>query len=213
MGLHSTFDRHQNVSCVGGRVLLHFESERPAWLNENSFWIYGMTRYGDEEIIISPPDIPIGCNMAFRRAVFDKVGCFHTALGRKGNNLLSNEENAMFSRIAQAGLVVICSPATVVHHRISSTRTSRQWVLNRFYWQGISDIALIQSGQQHLSRIALLGKALKEALTLFKRLKTADWAPKRMYWRYRSMPTEQKARLKYSQGVIRQALSEAFRMR
>jgi glucosyl-dolichyl phosphate glucuronosyltransferase len=208
--LFDIFDRNQNVSCVGGRVLAKFESERPDWLGDDLLWAYGVTRYGDEEKTITSPDIPVGCNMAFRRDVFAKVMPFQTSLGRKGNNLLSNEENAMFSRIEEAGLKVLYSPRLVVHHRIPSGRTKRQWIFDRFYWQGVSDIILWQMRRQRLSRGALITRAVKETIGLLKRLKGLEWSSRSMVGRYKSIPVRQRIALEYSKGLIKQAIVEAF---
>jgi glucosyl-dolichyl phosphate glucuronosyltransferase len=204
------FDRYQNVSCVGGCVMPKFERERPDWLDDDLLWIYGVTRYGDEEKAITPPDIPRGGNMAFRRDVFEKVSGFRTSLGRNGNTLLSNEENDMFSRIEEAGLKVLYSPRLVVHHRIPAGRTKRQWIFERYYWQGISDIVMRQAGRQRLSRGALITRAVKETIGLLKRLKGLGWSPRSMVGRYKSMPVRERVALEYRKGLMKQAIVEAF---
>ena len=211
--LHTTFSSHQDASCVGGRVVPKFECDRPDWLSDDLLWIYAATRYGDEEKLISPPDIPMGGNVAYRRSIFNKVGNFHTSLGRVGKNLLSCEENALFSLIEQAGLKVFYSPNMTIKHRIQATRTSRQWVFNRYYWQGISEIVQIQTSPQRLSRRVLITKAFHEANQLFKQLmqlKGSDWSPRHIYWRYKKIPVNTRVWFEYRAGTIKQCISEAF---
>ena len=96
--LASAFERHPEIACIGGKVVPHFEAERPPWIEDEMLWIYGVTRYGDLEREIRFPEIPIGCNMAFRRTVFEKIGDFHMSLGRKPGILLSGDEDHFLLR-------------------------------------------------------------------------------------------------------------------
>lgn len=169
--LESTFQRRPDVACVGGKVVPHFEDGRPLWLDDDQLWVYGVTRYGDLEREIRPPEIPIGCNMAFRRTVFDQIGNFHLSLGRKGGSLLSNDENHLLLNIAKAGLKTLYSPDVQVTHRMPSARTSRRWVLRRYYWQGVSDIVLRQADDRPSSRVNLTKQAIKTLFALLRRWK------------------------------------------
>jgi glycosyltransferase involved in cell wall biosynthesis len=169
--LASAFERHVDVACVGGKVVPHFEADRPSWLDDDLSWIYGVTRYGDHEREIQPPETPIGCNMAFRRVVFEQIGCFHPSLGRRGENLQSNDENRLFISVAKAGLKTLYSPDVLLAHRIPPARTSRNWVERRFYWQGISNVVLRQIDDDPLSRVILTRKAIKTFFGLLRRWK------------------------------------------
>jgi glycosyltransferase involved in cell wall biosynthesis len=169
--LASSFERHPDVACIGGRVVPHFEADRPKWLEDGMLIIYGITEFGENERVIRPPEVPIGCNMAFRRSVFEQLGDFPTSLGRKPGNLLSNDENYFLLRAAKAGLKTFYSPDAQVSHRIPPVRMTRNFVLKRWYWQGISEVAMKQIDEDPLSRGALVKQAIKTLFGLLRRWK------------------------------------------
>jgi glycosyltransferase involved in cell wall biosynthesis len=140
----STFERHPEVDCVGGNSIPVFEAPRPDWLTDDYTMLYGSTMSGNSEKRMVFPEHPFGVNMAFRRKVFERVGCFNTRLGRIKKSLLSNEEKELFYRIDRAGMHTHYSPSSVVYHRVPEDRMNQQWILRRVFWQGISKIAFNQ---------------------------------------------------------------------
>jgi hypothetical protein len=88
----------------------------------------------------------IGCNMSFRRDVFDAVGVFDTALG-KGTPAGSAEDIDLMYRAMRQGFKLVYSPDVVVHHAhdrntaIEIQSASRDYVRGRgaFYWKFIGD--------------------------------------------------------------------------
>lgn len=203
----SVFERHIDVACIGGKVVPHFDFGRPKWIVDNLLWIYGVTRYGDHEREIRFPEIPIGCNMAFRRTVFEQIGIFHTSLGRKGKNLLSGEENHFLLRTAKAGLKTIYSPDIQISHRIPAARTIQEWVLKRFYWEGISEIVMRQLDDEPLSRKALAKQAITTVFSLFYRV--ASLLTSRKVFS-KSASFEKKLDICYKLGVLRQLIVESI---
>jgi GT2 family glycosyltransferase len=57
----------------------------------------------------------IGCNMAFRRRVFERVGAFDPRFG-PGGRIGTVEDTDFLYRVHQAGCRVIYSPDVLVHH-------------------------------------------------------------------------------------------------
>jgi len=170
--LASTLKRHTDALCIGGKVAVHFDSGQPQWIDDDMLWIYGITRYGDYERELHFPEIPRGGNMAFRRTVFEQIGMFHTSLGRKGHNLLSCDENHFLLRAAKKNVKVIYSPDMQIFHRIPASRTNQKWILNRYYWEGISTVAMmLQLDDKPSSRIILAGQAVKNVLSFLHQLK------------------------------------------
>jgi len=208
--LASAFGRHVDVACVGGKVTPHFDAGRPSWLEDDLLWIYGVTRYGDQEREIRPPEIPIGCNMAFRRNVFEQIGGFHTSLGRKPGNLLSNDENHFLLCAAKAGLKTLYSPDVQVFHRIPSARTTRQWVLNRHYWQGVSDVAMRQISNDPLPRAALAKRAIRGLIGLLRQWRDMAALLAARSRRGRRVPMKEHTDLCYRLGELRQAFAESL---
>src|SRR5207247_10340890 len=57
-----------------------------------------------------------GANMAFRRTIFDEVGCFDPAMG-PGTVTRSGDDLEMFFRIVKEGHLLVYEPRAVVRHR------------------------------------------------------------------------------------------------
>lgn len=208
----AAFDQAPDAVCVGGKTIPHFESGRPEWVSDGLATVYGVTSFGEQFRRVAYPEHPFGVNMIFRRSVFDVVGRFDARLGRSKNSLLSNEESDLFRRIAIAGLSVYYMPAAQLMHRIPKERTSKSWVLSRYYWQGISDVVF----KQIASANGDWRKIARQAwIAITVNLFDAWWAVvvfvlKR---RDRIQPAgyfERKIRLAYCKGESRQLLVQLF---
>jgi glycosyltransferase involved in cell wall biosynthesis len=206
----SSFERHPDVGCIGGRVIPHFEIDRPSWVEDEILWIYGITRYGDREREIRPPEIPIGCNMAFRRSVFEQLGDFHTSLGRTPGSLLSGDEDHFLHRVVNAGMKIFYSPDAQVSHRIPPVRLTRKWVLSRFYWGGVSVVALKQVTDDPLPRIVLTKRAIRKVLGLVRPLRDASAFLAARFGLDGRMPMTKQADVCYRLGELRQMVAEAI---
>lgn len=126
------------VGGVGGRIELVFPGGRPRWLPARLEGHYSALDLGDERRPFAPPMSPYGTNMSLRRAVFERVGGFSAGLGRRGADLLSNEEIELFGRVHALGVPVLYEPAALVHHHVEPERLSPRYVLRRAYAQGRS---------------------------------------------------------------------------
>lgn len=207
VNLYDVFSKNQDIVGLGGRVIPHFETPPPAWLSVDLYWIYGVTRYGDIEKIIVPPDIPIGCNMAFRKSVFASVGVFDTDLGRRKNNLLSGEENRLFSQIYKHNGCIIYSPSIIVMHRVPVGRVQKKWILSRLYWQGISDVVLAQLEEQRLAKSKLFKKFTRTLIELFEVLVAKKFIVN-IIFRSNEIDFSSKIRIYYLLGLAKQYFVE-----
>ena len=208
--LASAFRRRPDIACIGGKVLPHFEAERPPWLDDDLLDVYSVTQYGELEREIQPPEYPIGCNMAFRRSVFEQLGGFPVSLGRKPGNLLSNDETFFLLRVSKAGLKTLYAPEVQVSHRIAPSRTTQDWLLRRWYWQGISDIAMRQIGEAPCRRRFLAKQAIRTLNRLIR-----QWRDVKKLLREQSrgggtLPIRTQIQLCYQLGTFRQAVSESL---
>lgn len=203
------FQDHPEASCMGGKSIPQFEIERPEWLTDQLLIPYGSTNSGDNIKTMLYPEHPFGLNMAFKREVFTQVGMFNPSLGRKKKNLLSNEESELFWRINQAGLNVIYAPKALLYHRIPAERTCKEWVLSRYYWQGISSIVFEQLIAPR-SRLALLHESFSEAWHLVLQFTGKQWLPRKVYWHYNDMSFDHKRAQAVKLGKIKQLFAEAL---
>lgn len=132
-----TFHRHPDMSALGGPIAPIFEIERPSWLSGPLELPYTIVNLGTEEREYPKNLNPFGANMAMRTSVF-ATGMFPLHLGRKGNLLLSGEESWVFENIRRAGGLVIYHPDMAVDHFVPAERLTRDWIMNRYYCQGMS---------------------------------------------------------------------------
>jgi len=131
-------------ASVGGRVVPIWESERPAWLEEQMLGAYAIADWGDQARFFKPssPEHHVGCNVAYSREVLQECGGFNVNLGRKGKNLLSNDENLIRQYIDSHGLGIYYDPEILVDHLVPKERLTRRFMLRRHFWQGVSDVVL-----------------------------------------------------------------------
>lgn len=203
------FRYYPEVSCVGGKSIPQFAGGRPDWITDDLLTLYGSTNSGDEIKKMIYPEHPFGLNMAFRREVFNTIGNFGTHLGRKKNNLLSNEESDLFLRIHNAGLKVIYTPNALLYHRIPADRVRKDWVISRYYWQGISDIAFHQTIEPN-SRVHLLRNIFHDIRELIVSLTGGHRSLRKAYWHFKAIHLRVRTRQAYLRGRIRQMLNETI---
>jgi GT2 family glycosyltransferase len=130
--------RDPRVVGAGGAVLPAWE-RRPAWFPEEFGWVVGCS-YRGLPLAGAPVRNLIGCNMSFRREVFEELGGFSERLGRIAGRPLGCEETELCIRIGRyaPGRSVLYDPAATVRHRVPRDRTTWKYFLSRCYWEGVS---------------------------------------------------------------------------
>lgn len=133
----------EDVLVVGGIVKPIWPNKRPFWFPEELDWIVGCTYKGHVE---NPSVVrnPIGCNMAFRKDVFEKVGYFRLDIGRYGKKLMDAEEVEISMRIKKnfPNSKILYDPENIVYHYISENRVKLSYIMKRSYYQGVSKAIL-----------------------------------------------------------------------
>jgi GT2 family glycosyltransferase len=167
------------VQGVGGSATaLWAGGVRPSWMPAEFDWVVGCTYVGQPG---SPALVRnlIGCNMSFRRTVFDRIGGFSSVMGRVGKRPLGCEETELCIRLSQAqpGAKVLYDPAVNVSHRVSADRHRFRYFRSRCYHEGVSKALVsrlvgsgsgLSSERAYVLRVLPLGfgKALLQSLLL-----------------------------------------------
>ena len=137
------------VVGVGGLIKPLWQNGRPAWFPEELDWIIGCSYKGLPEIK-SDVRNPIGCNMSFRRSIFDMIGYFKTEIGRIGNKLVAGEESdfsmRIFDRLPESR--IIYDPEAIVFHKVPPGRTALKYIIRRSFYEGYSK-ALVSKRSSH----------------------------------------------------------------
>ena len=138
----AAFAADPQLGAVGGCVLPRYEVTPPAWFNEGGFSL-ACRDLGDEPLAARwddagertyPECAPIGAGMALRREAYgayvdaasqDPV---RLALGRKGTDLASGEDNDMILTLLGKGWSVAYLPQLHIDHIIPANRVTEAYM-------------------------------------------------------------------------------------
>ncbi len=123
----SFFELKPKVNAIGGKILLHYMDEKPAWYNPFIAPILGYFNPGNKTEIFKR-NFFRGSNMSFRKKIFEKLGDFDVRLGRSGKNLYGSEEKELFYRFKNSGEEMWYVPEAVVYHLVPIERTKDEFV-------------------------------------------------------------------------------------
>lgn len=128
-----------SVIAVGGKLNPLWENHHPWWFPPELNWVIGCTYKGHPETKTEVRNL-IGCNMSFRREVFEKVGEFSTSIGRLNKIPLSGEEMEFCLRVKQfyPDKIILYNPGAIVKHRVAKYREALMYVIRRSYAEGFS---------------------------------------------------------------------------
>jgi glycosyltransferase involved in cell wall biosynthesis len=152
----STFEEKPQVMAMGGKIAPIFESERPDWLIKPFELPYTIMDLGNRIKEYPGRLHPYGANMAMRKLVFD-ISLFPLELGRKGDSLLSGEETWLFEKIRQEGTVILYHPEMAVDHFVPKSRLTEDWILKRYYSQGLSNAMKSEGLKDHVVLLGVTG--------------------------------------------------------
>lgn len=134
------FGAHPETMACGGPIEPLYETKEPSWMTPyTKALLTAWMNYGDKVREYPKGRYPGGGNAAYRKEVFDKVGLFNTALGRKGGNLMGSEEKDIFDKMHSLGMQVLYLPTPILHHIIPQAKLEPDY-FNRLTTQiGISE--------------------------------------------------------------------------
>jgi glucosyl-dolichyl phosphate glucuronosyltransferase len=131
-----------SIDYTGGPVRPIWERPCPAWLDQERADLWGtlaILDYGPEPFVFEERQrVPLGANMAVRRALIDRVGGFDPELGRKGDSLLGQEQAEFFCRSRAAGARGRYEPAMELHHHVPAARLTKEYFRRWWYWKGVA---------------------------------------------------------------------------
>ncbi len=126
--------------CLGGRVSIKMNGRMPFKLEPEMQWFFMASTLGENPRLLSYPQHPIGCNMAFKTKVFDAIGGFNT------NLKLYGDETDFFERVYMRGFSVYYDPDVEVTQIIPPERLTKSALKEKsFKWgQGAATAYLLQ---------------------------------------------------------------------
>lgn len=153
------------VVGVGGLIKPMWGSGRPKWFPEELDWVVGCSYKGLPECKTDVRN-PIGCNMSFRKSVFEKVGYFKANIGRFGKKLLAGEEAELSIRIREKipKSKIVYDPSVVVYHMVHNSRTNLRYLLRRSFYEGVSKAFVTSSKSNPLEALSTEDRYLRYLL-------------------------------------------------
>ena len=134
------FAAHPETMACGGPIEPLYETAEPDWMTSYTrALLCAWMNYGSKVRAYPRGRYPGGGNAVYRKSVFEKVGLFNTALGRKGGNLMGSEEKDIFDKMHTLGMQVLYLPTPVLHHIIPQSKLERPYFDRLTLQMGISE--------------------------------------------------------------------------
>ncbi|HEY0739385.1 MAG TPA: glycosyltransferase family 2 protein [Herpetosiphonaceae bacterium] len=131
------------VVGVGGAILPAWRDRQPGWFPSEFAWVVGCTYRGMPTSRAAVRNL-IGCNMSFRRGVFEQIGGFR--IGRVGVLSIGqeNDDTEFCIRLStsQPEAQLIYEPGARVEHNVPAQRATFAYFVQRCYSEGLSKARL-----------------------------------------------------------------------
>ena len=156
-------------SGAGGRVRPARSFEAPHWLPlegpHNMGGILAIFDLGETPRQLDRP--PIGNNMAFRKEMFEKYGCFRSDLGPRPGSEIRDEDTELGRRLLAAGERLRYEPSAVIYHDVPEKRLEKRYFLTYWFDTGRTMIRTIERRPDIMGIPRLHLSLVKHALVLF----------------------------------------------
>lgn len=138
----SSANENPEVTFFGGAIEPKFESKTPAWISDNWEILKGCfaERTFSGELELDETRLPFGANFAIRTAV-QKEFQFDCELGRRGDEVLGEDELDLFRRLLAKGHRGQWVSGVSLEHIIPKDRASEKYVYDYFVGQGRALVA------------------------------------------------------------------------
>jgi GT2 family glycosyltransferase len=133
--IDKAFKEHDDVACVGGKILPIWGIRKPKWLKSRLYVYLALLDHGDSVDYMDEPDI-YGANFAVKSEMFNKCGLFDPNLGRMPRKLYGREETEFLQRLQKAGEKILYYPSSVIYHHVPPHRMSKKYIRKWSFDQG-----------------------------------------------------------------------------
>ena len=123
-----------------GRIFPLWEVPPPRWMSEALHGVLAIPDGGARRQLLSKgvheEIMPIGANMAVRRAVIERIGGWNPDLGKLGGTLRTGEDHEFALRMLAAGFTGVYEPTASVGHHVPASRLRLSYFARWFYDNG-----------------------------------------------------------------------------
>lgn len=150
-----TFQERSDYDAIGGKVIPIFPGKKePAWLSRHIWGVVAKIDKGDHPVPFKKK-VPAGCNMAFRKVVFETIGLFDTKLAHRCDDLY------IFGKLRAIHKVALYTPDVVVFHHIPPERINASGIRKLSLDLGSSHRVYLQSQPAVFTLLKFFDYALK----------------------------------------------------
>lgn len=125
---------------AAGRILPLWEAPPPGWMSPALYGVLAIPDGGDLRLPlgkgVNDHIMPIGCNMAVRRSVVERIGGWNPSLGKLQGTLRTGEDHEFALRMTGAGFAGVYVPDAWVRHRVPAERLERSYFRRWFFENG-----------------------------------------------------------------------------
>jgi len=116
--IHEAFSDNSTPDIVGGRYLLRYDFDPPAWFCEKMERV----EFGLQKGILNTKKYPYGFaggNIAFKKDVLQKLGGFSDLFNMKDGSLMMGEDSEICKRAIDKGMELYYDPNIAIFHRMN----------------------------------------------------------------------------------------------
>jgi glycosyltransferase involved in cell wall biosynthesis len=166
----------EGFDFVTGPVFGRWEVIQPPWYDARLRGVLSLFDGGDRRFSLDEREAFFGGNAALTRAALDRVGGFHTALGKVAGTFSMCEDCELLLRLKRAGLRGAYDPAMRVDHRVPAERVHKAYF--RRWHRGYGHSMALMQSLHPLPVPRLLGVPrflLRRAIEAAPRMLAARW--------------------------------------
>ena len=139
------FESDPKIAVVGGRIDPLWPSDKiPSWLSSDLWGHFSVIDWGPGSHDLKKEQWLAGANIGYQKKALIESGGFSGKLGRKGKMLLSCEESLLNYQISKRGYRIVYSGESRVEHYVMPERMTPEWLMQRSFWQGISESVMAE---------------------------------------------------------------------
>jgi glycosyltransferase involved in cell wall biosynthesis len=123
------FEQYPDAGGLGGRIIPKYIPQEPKWMSHFVSSLVGHFHYSEEAVVFAPNKYPLESNMIIRKADFDAIQGFNTALpGVVGTLRIGGEGKDFFFRLKELGRNIYYDPAIRVQHVVETAKLNREYM-------------------------------------------------------------------------------------
>jgi len=158
--LIKNFAEYPKYEAIGGKVIpIYPENKEPEWMSN---YIQRLVSKVDDGEIKGEfkNKYPVGCNMAFRKEVFNEIGGFNTDL------TLRSDDKYIFYKFKKAKKKTLYVPELIVHHNIEDFRLTPKFINKLSRLNGHSEAMRLRSEPFFKSIVKFFENTFKFGVTI-----------------------------------------------